>query len=242
MQIEIWSDVVCPWCAIGKRRLEHALERFEHRDDVEVLWRSFELDPTAPATIDVDLIDRLADKYGVSRAEAEAMNARVSGIAAEEGLAFRLDIAKPGNTFDAHRVLHLAAAHGLQGPVGERLLAGYQAEGEPIADHDALVRLAVEGGLDAAEVRAVLASDRFADAVRADEAEARELGVRGVPFFVFDRRYAVSGAQPTELLLEVLEQAWRERPLDVVATGSDASACGPDGCAVPVAGAERSAT
>jgi predicted DsbA family dithiol-disulfide isomerase len=236
------ADVVCPWCAIGKRRLEHALERFEHAADVEVRWRSFELDPTAPATIDVDLIERLATKYGVARAEAEAMNARVSGIAAEEGLSFRLDIAKPGNTFDAHRLLHLAAAHDRQGPVGERLLAGYQAEGEPIADHDALTRLAVEGGLDEAEVREVLASDRYADAVRADEAEARELGVRGVPFFVFDRRYAVSGAQPTELLLEVLEQAWQERaPVEVV-TGPDADACGPDGCAVPEPDAERASS
>jgi predicted DsbA family dithiol-disulfide isomerase len=217
MQIEIWSDVVCPWCAIGKRRLEGALARFEHTDDIDVVWRSFELDPSAPATIDVDLVERLATKYGVSRAEAEAMNARVSGIAAEEGLAFRLDIAKPGNTFDAHRLLHLAAVHGRQGAVGERLIVGYQAEGQPIADHDTLTRLAVEGGLDEAEVRAVLASDRYADAVRADEAEARELGVRGVPFFVFDRRYAVSGAQPSDVLLEVLEQAWREQaPIEVV--------------------------
>jgi predicted DsbA family dithiol-disulfide isomerase len=235
VQIEIWSDIVCPWCAIGKRRLELALERFPHADAVEVVWRSFELDPDAPATSDVDLVERLATKYGVSREQAAAMDERVTRIAAEDGLRFRFDVARPGNTFDAHRLLHLAAERGVQHAVADRLLAGYQSEGEPIADPDALVRLAVQGGLDADEVRAVLAGDRYADAVRADEAEARALGVRGVPFFVFDRRYAVSGAQPADLLLEVLERAWADAaPHEAVpgaAEGTDA--CGPDGCALP---------
>jgi predicted DsbA family dithiol-disulfide isomerase len=211
MQVEIWSDVVCPWCYIGKRRFEQALAEFAHADEVDIVWRSFELDPSAPATIDVDLIDRLASKYGVAREQALTMNARVSGIAAEEGLAYRLDIARPGNTFDAHRLLHLGAERGVQHALGERLLAAYQSEGQPIADHDTLVRAAVAVGIDEADARAVLAGDRFADAVRADEETARQLGITGVPFFAIDRRYGVSGAQSAGVLLEALEQAWSTR-------------------------------
>jgi predicted DsbA family dithiol-disulfide isomerase len=211
MKVEIWSDVVCPWCYIGKRRFERALATFAHRDEVEVVWRSFELDPNAPATVDVDLIERLASKYGVSRAEAESMNARVTANAAEEGLDYRLDIARPGNTFDAHRMLHLAAARGVQLEMKERLLAAYQTEGQPIADAATLVRAAVAVGLDEQEARSVLAGDAYADAVRHDEIEAQQLGVRGVPFFVIDRRYGVSGAQPSDVLLEALDQAWAER-------------------------------
>jgi predicted DsbA family dithiol-disulfide isomerase len=210
MQVEIWSDVVCPWCYIGKRRFEAALAEFDHRDEVEVRWRSFELDPSAPATVDVDLIERLATKYGVSREQAEAMNDRVTRLADEVGLSYRLDIAKPGNTFDAHRVLHLAADRGVQGDLKERLLSAYQSNGEPIADHATLVRAAVAAGLDEAEVRAVLDGDKYADAVRADEREGRELGITGVPFFVLDRRYGVSGAQASEAILQALEQAWAD--------------------------------
>jgi predicted DsbA family dithiol-disulfide isomerase len=209
MKVEIWSDVVCPWCYIGKRRFETALGRFAHAGAVEVVWRSFELDPSAPAT-DVDLIGHLAAKYGVSRAEAEAMNARVTRIAAEEGLHYRLDIARRGRTFDAHRLIHLGAERGVQGEVKEALMAAYQTQGEPIADHDALTKVAVAAGLEEPEVREVLAGDDYADDVRADEHEAMELGVTGVPFFVFDRRYAVAGAQPADLILRVLERAWEE--------------------------------
>jgi predicted DsbA family dithiol-disulfide isomerase len=236
MKVEIWSDVVCPWCYIGKRRLEAALARFPHAGEVEVVWRSFELDPSAPATVEGNLTDRLASKYGVSREQAEAMNARVTALAAEDGLDYRLDIARPGTTFDAHRLVHLGAEHGRQGEVKERLLAAYQSEGRAIADHDVLADVGVAAGLDEAEVRQVLAGDRFADEVRADEREAQELGITGVPFFVIDRRYGVSGAQPADLLLEALQQAWAERsPLQVLtpSAGGDADACGPDGCALP---------
>ncbi len=211
MLVEIWSDVVCPWCYIGKRRFERALAQFAHADEVDVVWRSFELDPSAPATIDVDLIERLASKYGVSRDQAEAMNARVSGIAAEEGLDYRLDIARPGNTFDAHRLLHLGAERGVQHDLGERLLAAYQSEGQPIADHNTLVKAAIAVGIDEHDVRAMLDSDKFADAVRADEDTGRQLGITGVPFFAIDRRYGVAGAQSAEVLLQALEQAWEER-------------------------------
>jgi predicted DsbA family dithiol-disulfide isomerase len=210
MQVEIWSDVVCPWCYIGKRRFERALERFSHGDDVEVVWRSFELDPSAPTHGDLDLTARLATKYGVTRAQAEAMTKRVTGIAAEEGLAYRLDIARPGRTFDAHRLLHLAADRGRQGEVKEALLAAYQTKGEAIADHDVLARVAATTGLDEDEARQVLASDKYADDVRRDEVEAVALGITGVPFFVIDRRYGVAGAQSSDVIVDALDRAWTE--------------------------------
>ena len=233
MRVEIWSDVVCPWCAIGKRRFEAALARFAHRDEVEVVWRSFELDPAAPASVDVSATRRLADKYGVSLDQARAMEQRVTDAAAGEGLAFRYDLARPGNTVDAHRVLHLAADRGVQSAVKERLLLAYFTEGAPVADRPTLARLAGEAGLDAAETARMLDSDDYLAEVRADEAEARALGIQGVPFFVLDRRYGVSGAQPAEMLLQALDRAWAEaQPLTVVAGPQTGPACTDDSCAV----------
>jgi predicted DsbA family dithiol-disulfide isomerase len=231
MRVEIWSDVVCPWCYVGKRRFESALACYPSAADVEVVWRSFELDPKAPAADDVDLVEHLAAKYGVSRDEARAMNARVTEVAAAEGLAFRLDRARRGNTFDAHRLIHLAAASGLQDAMEEGLMAAYFTEGEPVSDHDALVRRAVAVGLDEAEARRLLAGDAYAAEVRADEADARRLGITSVPFFVVDRRYGIAGAQPADVLLGALRQAWEERsPLEPVsAPGPAGDACGPDG-------------
>jgi predicted DsbA family dithiol-disulfide isomerase len=233
VQVEIWSDVVCPWCSIGKRRFEHALERFEHRDDVEVVWRSFELDPTAPRRREGELVDHLARKYGMAREQAVASQTHLTATAAEEGLDFHFERAQGGNTFDAHRLLHLAADQGRQGELEERLFEAYFTEGAPIGEVDTLRRLAVDVGLDAAEVDRVLAGDAFADAVRADEKEASDLGVSGVPFFVVDRRYGVSGAQPADVLLEVLERAWTEsQPLTMV-TSTDADvACADGSCEV----------
>jgi predicted DsbA family dithiol-disulfide isomerase len=210
MKVEIWSDVVCPWCYIGKRRFEAALATFEHRDEVEVLWRSYQLSPDAPRYASRPVREHLAEKYGVSLAQADAMSARVTGIAAEEGLEYHLDKAQHSNTFDAHRLIHLAAKHGLQGAAEERLMMAYFTEGEPIGDAETLVRLMSEIGVDAGEARAVLAGDAYASEVRADIRRAMMLGVQGVPFFVLDEKYAVSGAQPTEILSEALEQAWSE--------------------------------
>jgi predicted DsbA family dithiol-disulfide isomerase len=227
MRIEIWSDVVCPWCYIGKRRLEAALARFPHADDVQVVWRSFELDPTAPAVREVSNVERLAHKYGVSVEQAQAMLDRMTSVAEGEDLHFRLDIARSGNTFDAHRLLHLAAERGVQDDLKEALLAAYQTEGEVISNHAVLTKRAVAVGLDETEVRDVLAGDRYGVEVRRDEAEGEALGVSGVPFFVIDRRYAVSGAQDRDVLVKVLERAWSERsPLEVIA----GDACGIDGC------------
>lgn len=208
MLIEIWSDVVCPWCYIGKRRFEAALAQFAHRDAVAVVWRSFELDPQAPRVVEGSLNEMLAGKLGVSTAEAAEMNQRVTGLAAAEGLEYRLDRARPGNSFDAHRLIHLAAAHGRQADAKERLLRAYFTEGLPIGDHDTLAALGAELGLPGDEVRAMLAGDAYAADVRADERRAAGFGIGGVPFFVFGERYGISGAQPAALFLDGLRQAW----------------------------------
>jgi len=210
--VEIWSDVVCPWCYIGKRRFEAALARFEHRDQVQVRWRSLELNPTASTTADRDLIQHLSAKYRVGPTQAQAMVNRITAAAADEGLAYHLEVAKPTGSFDAHRLLHLAEAKGLQSDLKERLLAAYCVQGRHIGDQETLVELAVEAGLDEGAVRRVLKGDDYASAVREDEAEGQALGLTGVPFFSFDRRLAAAGAHPSDALLELLRTAWSERP------------------------------
>jgi predicted DsbA family dithiol-disulfide isomerase len=244
VKVEIWSDVVCPWCYIGKRRFEAALARFAHRDEVVVEWKSFELDPGATSSAAAEgadasgYADRLAAKYGTTRPEAQKMLDSMTAAAAAEGLDFRFDRAVAANTFEAHQLIHLAAAHGRQDEAKERLLRAYFTEGEAVGDREVLVRLAAELGLDAQETREALEQQRHAAQVRDDEAEATALGIRGVPFFVIDRTYGVSGAQPAEQLLEVLQRAWGEtHPLTMVGSGTgertdDAAACGPDGCAI----------
>lgn len=223
VKVEIWSDVVCPWCYIGERNFERALESFAHRDQVEVEWKSFELDPSAPSAREGAYTDRLAAKYGVAKGEAQAMLSRVVDAGARAGIEFRFDISRPGNTFDAHRLLHLAKKHGVQHALASRLFAAVFTEGRSISDADSLIALATETGLDADEARMVLAGDLFADDVRADEQEAAEIGVRGVPFFVFDRSYGVSGAQPPQTFEAVLEKVWREaNPIEVIGDGEGA--------------------
>ncbi len=229
LRVDIWSDVVCPWCAIGKRRFEDALSRFAHKDEVEVVWRAFELDPSAPAVAAEDGPTRLARKYGRTREQAVAMMNQVAETAARDGLKLDLVGARSGNTFDAHRVLHLAAEHGVQDGVKERFLRGALSEREPIGDHEVLVRLASDAGLVADEVRATLASGRFADDVREEEEAARQLGIQGVPFFVLGGVVGVSGAQPADVMLRALEQAW-ERVASRVEP-AESPVCGPDGCA-----------
>jgi predicted DsbA family dithiol-disulfide isomerase len=205
LTVEIWSDVVCPWCYIGKRRFEAALTEFPH--EVETVWRSFELDPGAPATREHTATEHLAAKYGTSLEQAEASHAQMTELAAQEGLEYHFDTARGGNSFDAHRLIHFAAAHGKQAEAQERVMRAYFTEGVAIADREALVALAADLGLDPDEARAVLESDAYADAVRADERLAQRIGIHGVPFFVLGRRYGVSGAQPAEILVKALEQA-----------------------------------
>jgi predicted DsbA family dithiol-disulfide isomerase len=230
LKVEVWSDIVCPWCAIGKRRLEAALAKFPHRDAVEVVWRAFELDPSAPALHPEDNATRLATKYGRTPAQVAAMVQQVTDTAAKDGLDFHLAHARSGNTFDGHRVLHLAAERGLQDAVKERFFRGYMTEGQAIGDHEVLVKLASEAGLEAAEVRAVLASDKYAADVLREEETAQELGIRGVPFFVLGGKYAVSGAQPAEVLAQALEQAWDSLAPEGEAV-REGAVCDPSGCA-----------
>ena len=227
MDVEIWSDIACPWCYIGKRRFEAALAEFEHRDDVRVTWRSFELDPSAPHEREGDNATRIAEKYGITVERAREMGRTVTDAAAGEGLDFHLDIQRSGTTFDGHRVIHLAAERGLQDAMKERLLHAYFTEGQLMSDHETLVRLAVEVGLDEDEVRATLASDRFAADVRGDERLAGQFGISAVPTFVVDRAIGASGAHPPEALLQLLEQGWERRePVTVIAGGES---CDVDG-------------
>ena len=230
MQVEIWSDVVCPWCYIGKRRFEKALAEFEHADEVTVTWRSFELDPRAPFLPGRSMAEQLAAKYGRTLPQAEEMLAHMDAMAAGEGLDFDLARTTGGNTFDAHRLLHLAGSLGRGQEMKEALLHTYFVERVPVSEHDVLRRVATGVGLPAAEVDDVLAGDRFADAVRADEAEAAELGCTGVPFAVVDRTFAVPGAQEPDTFLAVLRRAWdRSRPALVTVEG-DGPACDGDAC------------
>lgn len=232
LRVDVWSDIACPWCYVGKRHLETALAQFPHRDSVEVVWRAFELDPTAPRVRDpaTSYIERLRKKYETSVAEAAAMLKRMTDVAAADGLDFRFDKIQSGNTFDAHRVLHLAHEQHRQDAVKERLLHAYLTEGEAIGEPAVLVRLAAEAGLDAEEVRTMLASNRYEREVRADEAEARSLRITGVPFFVLGGRFALSGAQPTETILHALTRAWAETVNTPPVAFAEGATCGPDGC------------
>ena len=235
VHIEIWSDVVCPWCYIGKRRLESALADFEHADEVQVTWRSYQLDPTTPKDSAVSTVEYLGAKFPGGPAQVREMMARTRGLAAEEGLEFHPDQVH-SNTVDAHRLLHLAHELGgdaLQGDLKEALFSAHFVEARRVGDPAVLREVATAVGLDAGRVDEVLASDAYADAVQADIDRARGYGATGVPFFVVDRRYGISGAQPKETFAQVLEQAWAEsHPAVEVVAGGDAEACGPDGCAI----------
>ena len=234
MDIDIWSDVVCPWCYIGKRRFEHALARFSHRDEIRFTWRSFELDPSAPPSVEQPgrYADHLASKYGIGTDQAQVMIDRVTAVAAEEGLDFHFDIARRGNTFDAHRILHLGLRRGVQNDLKERLDHATFTEGLPVSDHQALTEVATGAGLDEIEVKEVLTSDLFADAVRADQAQARAFGISAVPFFVIDGKYGIAGAQPPEVIVAALERAWSERSPLIVLDQEAAEACADDACDV----------
>jgi predicted DsbA family dithiol-disulfide isomerase len=209
LRLDIWSDLACPWCYVGKRRLESALKQFEHAGDVEIVWRSYELDSSAPRFIEGSQLERLMKKYRMTEERARATVQRLVDTAADEGIAMRFDKIRAGNTFDGHRLLHLAGERGKQNELKERLVRGYFCEGEALGDPETLTRLAIEVGLDEQEVKDVLASDRYGAAVRADQALARELEITGVPFFVMGMgESAVAGAQPADEMLSALRDAW----------------------------------
>jgi predicted DsbA family dithiol-disulfide isomerase len=237
MKIEIWSDVACPWCYIGKRRFEAALAGFPHRDAVEVQWRSYQLDPSLPDHYDGTELDYLSNRKGMAPDQVSQMFEHVAAQAKGEGLDYRFDAVVVANSFTAHRLIHLAAAHGKQDAAKERLLSDHFEHGKDIGSRDYLTALGVELGIDTAAVSELFTSDKYADDVRQDIAEARALGISGVPFFVIDRKFGLSGAQPAATFSMALEQAWADaHPLVMVnagaegSQGTDAQACGPDGC------------
>ncbi|MFI5497844.1 DsbA family oxidoreductase [Nocardia asteroides] len=232
-RVEIWTDINCPFCYLGKARFEEALAGFEHRDQVEVVHRSFELDPSLPADETGPVIPRIAAKYGISVDQAAANERAIGAQAAQLGLPYQTSGRDYGNSFDMHRLLHFALGQGKQDALLDALYAGNFAESEPVfADPERLVALAVRAGLDETAVRGVLADPRaYAEDVRRDEREAAQLGATGVPFFVFDSKYAVSGAQPAEVFTQALTTAWNDRPAPLV-TVAEGETCGPDGCPV----------
>ena len=236
MRVEIWSDIACPWCYVGKARFENALEAFPHRDQVQVVHRSFELDPDRAKGDVQPVISMLTKKYGMSEAQAQAGEENLGAQATAEGLEYRTRGRDHGNTFDMHRLLHFAKEQGRQDELIQALYKANFAEERSLFSEgdERLVELAVAAGLEAEGARKVLAEPAaYADEVRADEREAAQLGANGVPFFVLDRKFGVSGAQPTEVFTQALTQAWGERsPLKLIDEGG-AEACGPDGCAVP---------
>lgn len=208
MKVDIWSDIRCPFCYIGKRKFEAALAQFEHKDQVEIEWHSFELDPNAETMVGADAVDYLANRYGRSREWAEEMHQNVTQTAAEVGLDFHLDISVVANSFDAHRLIQFAKTEGLGDQIEESLFEAYFTKGKDISNHAELVEIGASIGLDKFTIETMLKSADFTDEVRYDEQTAQNIGVRGVPFFVFNQKLAVSGAQPPETFLGAMKKAW----------------------------------
>jgi predicted DsbA family dithiol-disulfide isomerase len=232
MKVEIWSDVMCPFCYIGKRRFERALEQFKHKDKVEVVWKSFQLDPGIKAEGNKNLNEYLAERKGWSVDQARQANAHVTDMAVAEGLPFNLDKAIVANSFDAHRFVHLAAQHGLGDAAEEKLFQSYFTEGKNIADHDTLVQLGTDIGMNKDEMQNMLAGQTYTSAVHHDIHEAAELGVRGVPFYVLNRTYAVSGAQSDDTFLGALERSfaeWEKNNRSAALNTANGEVCTPDG-------------
>jgi predicted DsbA family dithiol-disulfide isomerase len=210
MRVDIWSDLVCPWCYVGKRRFEQAVARFDNREDVRVIHRSFQLNPAAPRDRTSSRREMLMQKYRLGPAQVDEMDARMTQTAAAEGLDFHLTGTATGNTFDAHQLVHLGGDRGLQDAVVERFYRAYFTEQRSLFDRESLLELAADAGLARGEAAVALQANRYADAVSADILAARRLGATGVPFFVIDERYGVGGAQAPEVFLDVLQKAAAE--------------------------------
>jgi predicted DsbA family dithiol-disulfide isomerase len=234
MKVEIWSDYVCPFCYIGKRRFEAGLQQFSNKEEVEVVFKSFELDPNISRDGNPGTHDMLASKYGMSREQAVANTNNLTEQAKTLDLDYYMDRTIQTNTFDAHRLTHFAASKGKHAEMTERLLKAHFTDTLHIGNHDTLADLAAEVGLDRAEALRILTDGEYANEVRADEQEAGQLGVKGVPFFVINRKYAISGAQPSEVFLGALQKAWdEEHPLIVLGGSAEGAVCADDGCAIP---------
>lgn len=232
MKIEIWSDVMCPFCYIGKRNFETALEQFSNKNGIEVEWKSFQLDPSLPEVQDSNYTDYLMVSKGLGRPQVEGMLNNVTQMAKGVGLEYDFDRAVMVNSFKAHRVLQLAKTRGLGDAAEERLFRAFFTEGRNIADDDTLLELGKEAGLNETEIRSSLSDERYSDMVKQDIQEARAIGVTGVPFFVFNRKYAVSGAQPPRAFLQTLEKAyteWREANPEIKIEVTKGQSCSIDG-------------
>lgn len=238
MRIDVWSDVLCPFCHLGRRHLELALEEFEHADELSVIWHSYQLDPDAPAQIEGSNIERLAGKYDVDQDQMASTQEQLAADAAEVGLDYRWDLAVGGNSYDAHRLIHFARFQGQEEAVTDRIMRAWFTEGRSIGDHDTLVELAAEAGLDAEEVRGVLAQDSFGTEVRADIDLATRIGITAVPTFVLDQRFGVTGVQPVKIMLGALRYAWEEQGNPTSGGGGCGGNCGCGGEA-PVEEAEQ---
>jgi len=216
MRIDIWSDIMCPFCYIGKRRLENALDQFPQKDQVEVVWHSYQLDPELQHVPGQTINEMLAQKKGWSVQQAKKMNDQVVAMANEVNLNYDLDKAIPANTFDAHRLIHLAAKHHLQDQAKEQLLAAYFTAGKNVGDAETLVQIGTEIGLPETEIREMLASNKYANEVLLDGYQAQQMGISGVPFFVLNQKYGISGAQPSEAFLQALNKVWDEEKPAIV--------------------------
>lgn len=236
MKIEIWSDVVCPFCYIGKRKMEEALNDFSHKDDVTTEFKAYQLDPNAKPYSGQDFYEGMAAKFGGAE-QAKQMTANIVEQAKSVGLTFHFDTMKPTNTFDAHRITKFAKAHGKDAEISEKLLHANFTESKDVGNHETLAAIAADVGLDKDDALRVLKDENaYRDEVNHDIQEAQQLGISGVPYFIFNRKYAISGAQPAEAFTQALEKVWDEEnqvtPLQDLSTDSDGE-CGPDGCAVP---------
>ena len=231
MKVEIWSDVMCPFCYIGKRRFEQALARFDHKDSIEVIWKSYQLNPDMVTDPGKNINQYLAEVKGWTEERAREMNNYVTEMAAGAGLTYHLDKAIVANSFDAHRLSHMARVKGVQDAAEEQIFAAYFTEGRNTADHETLADIAASAGLDRSEATSMLQSDAYATDVEQDIYEAQQIGVRGVPFFVIDRKYAISGAQESTTFLQALTKAWSESDESKHMEQTNGAVCGPDGCA-----------
>ncbi|MFA7745678.1 DsbA family oxidoreductase [Salinicoccus roseus] len=230
MEIEIWSDIGCPFCYIGKRNFEAGLERFESKDEVNVVHKSFRLDPAASTEPDQNMAELLAKKYGKSLEEARQMNRQVSRAAEAAGLEFNMDAVVPSNTMDAHRLIKMAEAEGKDGEALDHLYYAYFTEGRNVARAEVILEIAQTIGMDTTAVEEMLGSNDYKETVISEQNEATRLGAQGVPFFVINRKYGVSGAQPPEAFLEAIEKAHEEEKPLVDLGGDDGASCGRDGC------------
>ena len=232
MNVEIWSDVMCPFCYIGKRKFENALAKFPHKEKINIIWKSFQLDPTTITDPSLNTIDNLAEKKGWSKQQAQETTAQVTDIAKQVGLDFHFEKAVVANSFDAHRLSHLAKKYGKQNDLEEKLFLAYFTEGKNTADHSTLLQIGKDLGIPEQEITTVLNSDTFTNEVEQDITEAQHIGVRGVPFFVLDRKYAVSGAQESETFLGALTKAYEEHANGIIEpiANNSSCGCGPEGC------------